>query len=298
MGIATLRISEPHGEPVELPATLLEKTFSAAANKAREVVLPNVNAVLDDVYRPVYAAIPAYADFHYSVYGEYSELGAAVLGQVGEQIEKRLFAGFEQRLQRAGVQIDEQFVAAYRDALDAQVRELIPPEQARRPLGDLTRVAIDDALSRARITLPIGTIAAVGVGSGALKALTLAIAKKIGAKIAAKAALKGAAKGTGVLAGAGAGALACSWSGPGAAACGAVGGAAAWLAADHVIIKLDEYFNRDEFEDELRLLISQDRAQRREQIQAALQQKAQQLDEEVSKAFTLREHAGRAAPAR
>ena len=112
----------------------------------------------------------------------------------------------------------------------------------------------------------------------------------------AKATLKGAAKGVGVLGGAGGGALACSWSGPFAAACGVAGGVAAWLIADTAIISLDEYFNRDEFEQDLHRMISEDRALRRTQIQAAIHQKAARLDEALQEQITLREHAERTRP--
>ncbi len=281
----------------EVPPTLFAQFVGVAGQKAAEQTVTQVNALLDAVYTPVYAAIPAYADFHYSVLGEYTELGAAALGQMGGVIEKRLFAGFEQRLQESGVKIEALFMEEYRRALHEQVEQFIPAESRHLPLGALTSAALEDAQERLRYTAPIGAIAAIGVGGGAVKALSLAFAKKIAAKVGAKATLKGAAKGAGVLGGAGGGALACSWSGPFAAACGVAGGVAAWLIADTAIISLDEYFNRDEFEQDLHRMISEDRALRRTQIQAAIHQKAARLDEALQEQITLREHAERTRPA-
>ena len=115
------------------------------------------------------------------------------------------------------------------------------------------------------------------------------IAKKLAAKVAAKASAKGLAKGGGVLAGAGGGALLCSWSGPGAAVCGVVGGAAAWLLTDAVVVNIDEYFNREDFENELRTLLDEDRAKKRKQLTAALRDKAVAIDAEVERIFRMRD---------
>ena len=82
--------------------------------------------------------------------------------------------------------------------------------------------------------------------------------------------------------------LLCSWSGPGAAACGVVGAVAAWLVTDAVIINLDEYFNRDEFEAELRQIIGEDRAEKKLLLEAALKEKAIIMDA-AAKDFTMRE---------
>ena len=68
-----------------------------------------------------------------------------------------------------------------------------------------------------------------------------------------------------------------------------VGGAAAWVATDAAIISLDEYFNRDEFEAELRQLIDEDRARKTQAIEAALADKVKLMDEFVDKNFTLRD---------
>lgn len=281
----------PAQQTVEVERTKTEAIIGSAGQVAAQSTAEQVNALLDAVYRPVYAAIPAYADFHYSVYGEYTELGAAAIGQMGGVIERRLFNGFEQRLNEAGMKVDALFKEEYRNVLRNRLAEVVPEDSRHLPLGNLTTAAIEDAQRRFRYTAPIGTIAAVGVGSGAIKALSMAVAQKIAVKVGAKAALKGAAKGTGVVADAGGGALACSWSGPFAAVCGAAGGVGAWLLADTAIISLDEYFNRDEFETELRLMVSEDRARRRTQIQNALRAQGKVLDDKAKESFTLRDHA-------
>ena len=155
--------------------------------------------------------------------------------------------------------------------------ENLSSRPSMEPLGPLTEAARNDFLNRATISVPLATVAATLAGSGALATVSSVIAAKLAAKIGVKAAAKGVAKGGGVLAGAGGGALACSWSGPGAIACGAIGGIAAWLITDAIVVNIDEYFNRDDFEVELRVLIDEDRATMTLRLESALQEKALEM---------------------
>lgn len=276
----------------EISPTTLETIFSDTAEVARLAVEPDVGAVLRSVYAPVYAAIPIYAEFHYSVLGEYTELTEAALGQMSGAIEERLFSGFGTRLNGAAQTLDQRYVDEYQNALRDNIQAKIPAEKLSLPLGQMSQSVLEDAMSRARITFPISSVSAGIVGSGGLKAIAALIAKKMAAKIAAKAALKGVAKGGGVLAGAGGGALLCSWSGPGAALCGIVGGTAAWLLTDAAIVNIDEYYNRAEFEDELRMMIDDDMRAKEVMIEAALVSKAAAMDVasgSILEEFTLRD---------
>lgn len=275
----------------EISPTTLETIFSGTAEVTRIAVEPNVVAVLRSVYAPVYAAIPIYADFHYSVLGEYTELTEAALGQMSEAIEERLFAGFATRLNGAAQTLDQIFVEEYQNSLRDNIQTEIPTWKISLPLGQMSQSVLDDALSRSRVTFPIAGVSAGVVGSGGLKVISALIAKKMATKIAAKVAIKGVTKGGGVLTGAGGGALLCSWSGPGAALCGIIGGTAAWLLTDAAIVNIDEYYNRPEFEVELRIMIDDDRRAKEMMIQAALVRKASAMDEaldQILEEFTLR----------
>jgi hypothetical protein len=92
-----------------------------------------------------------------------------------------------------------------------------------------------------------------------------------------------------VVTGVGGGALLCSWSGPGAAVCGIVGGAAAWFLTDAAVINIDEYFNREDFEAELRAILDEDRAEKHELLVTALQQKAAAMDAALEAIFKMRD---------
>ncbi|KIN78173.1 hypothetical protein [Sulfitobacter mediterraneus] len=274
---------------VEIEPTTLARILSDTAISAQKAVAPDIDAHLDAVYAPAYAAIPAYADFHYSVLGEYIELTAAATGQMSDAIHERLFDGFENRLTEAAAKLNKRYVEEYQRILEKQVAQQVSPGGATPLLGEVTDAVLQDAISRAHTTLPLATVAAGIVGSGSLKLVSATIAKKLAAKVAAKASAKGLAKGGGVIAGAGGGALLCSWSGPGAAVCGVVGGAAAWLLTDAVVVNIDEYFNREDFEDELRKMLVEDRAEKREQLTAALRDKAVAMDAAVEEIFKMRD---------
>ena len=52
---------------------------------------------IDTAFAPVYTGIPAFMD-HYSVIGQYVELGQAAFGRLQEESSARLFAGLQERL--------------------------------------------------------------------------------------------------------------------------------------------------------------------------------------------------------
>lgn len=295
--VGSLRSTEP-SSPASVDATpttletLLSDTaiLSDAALAAREAVQPDIDGLLDTAYGPAYDAIPAYADFHYSVLGEYVELTEVALGRMGQALSERLFDGFEARLMKAASDIDQRYVEEYQRNLRVQIRDHLSTKDISLPLDKaidkvLQDTVLQDAIARAKMTLPLATGAAGIVGSGSLKVISATIAKKLAAKIAVKA----SAKGVGVLAGAGSGILLCSWSGPVAAVCGIAGGAAAWFLTDAAVVNIDEFFNREEFEAELRMLLDEDRAKKHDFLTALLAEKAAHMDSAMSKDFRMRD---------
>ena len=273
-------------EKFELSKTLLEKIITnVPAEEALLKTTPSIGKQLEAVYAPIYQSIPLYADFHYSVLGEYIELKESAFNQMNDGLKERLFSGFEQRLSVALTSLDESYAKEYQIALNQQIERIVPAEQRLLPIGDLTSAILQDAVARATVTAPLAGSAAGIIGSGTLRIVATTVAKKIAAKVLVKAAAKGAVKGGSILAGAGTGALLCSWSGPGAALCGLVGGTAAWLLTDSIVVNIDEYFNREDFEAELSAFIDDDKAKKRKLIEKALVNKAVKMSED----FTLRD---------
>lgn len=230
-------------------ATQVEQWFNAAGEEA-EKVREQIRGRLDEVYAPVYAGIPKYMDFHYSLTGEWLELGSAAMGNLGGGLEKHLFDGFDRRLDAVSEQLALEFDQSFRTALD---EAMAAEPGGAEAFGPVVTKALRDSQDRMKKTA--GTVGVALVGGATLKAFTTAFAKKLSIKLAAKVGtktgMKWAAAGTGAAASAGA----CSWAGLGAAACAVVGAAIAWVATDVAMINLDEYVTRDDFERDLRALI-------------------------------------------
>ena len=271
---------------VEIDLTRLERALSTSSREALRAVVPDIDPLLSDAYRRVYAAIPEFVDFHYSVLGEYTELALATQGRIATHLQQRLFDGFDQRFNELLDILDEKHVDAYKSTLDAEIQAVIAEETSDGVLSEATQLVLNDAVARAGIAFPVA--GAVGVfGSGGLKALTAGIAAKLAAKVTAKAAAKGALKGGGVLAAAGGGGALCAWGGPLALACGAIGGIGAWLLADAAIVNLDEFFTRDEFEATLRDLVDQHKTDTKQRVLQALALKGPELDKVIAEDFRL-----------
>lgn len=275
-------------KPLELPSTFFETALTKVAKEAADKAGAEIEPTLDQVYAPIYKAIPEYAEFHYSVLGEYAVLASAALGKMSDTLYHRLYPGFDRRFIDAAKKLDQKYSEAYNEALSL----LVSDEKKSRPplpLGPITKTILQDAKDRAKITVPIATVAATATTSGALKALIASVAAKLAAKITAKAVAKGVLKGTGMLTGALTGAIACSWSGPFAAVCGGGAALVIWFLTDAAIVNLDEYFHRDEFEAELRDIINEDRVAKKKLLVDALNKKAHANVEASAKAVTPRE---------
>ena len=271
---------------VEIDLTALERALSASSKEALRVVEPDIDPLLSDAYSRVYAAIPEYVDFHYSVLGEYSELAVAAQGRIGTHLQERLFDGFEQRFDELMEDLDERYIEAYASTLDAEIQAAIAADTPHGVLSEATQLVLNDAVTRAGIAFPVAG-AAVVFGGGGLKALTAGIAAKLTAKITAKAAAKGSLKVGGILAGVGGGGALCAPGGPLALACGAIGGIGTWLLADAAIVNLDEFFNRDEFEATLRDLVDQHKADMKQRVLHTFALKGPELDIVIAEDFRL-----------
>ena len=393
--ISTDQISEPGGGNGPVPPTNtkleqlidklapeLEQSIGESATLTHERVSSNVDAVLDRVYAPVYGAIPAYADFHYSLIGEYLEWAeiiglakesvyetlkgyledvfeggevpeditriiAKVFGkdkptlddiseylkgnttfeeylagnktheelmedikedleddevpaeleahiiriyqqqQATNKLTEILFNGFGQRLDAAMSLLDQQYTAEYERILSEEANKISSQDIVR----DALEIALDDATQRAKITTPVAAGSAIA-NSIALRKVTSSMAVRIAKTTAIRVMLKFVAKKTAaVLIGGGVGTLVCVWMGPAALICGVAGAAIAWFVVDTAAIELDEYFNRDEFEAELRQMIAEDYAQKKSVISEALARKTTEMTEaapEIAEDFTLR----------
>ena len=57
-----------------------------------------IQGEIEAAFAPIYEGIPPFLDWHYSVIGQYVELGQAAFGRLQEEFAARLFAGLEGRI--------------------------------------------------------------------------------------------------------------------------------------------------------------------------------------------------------
>lgn len=144
-------------QDVEIEPNTLQTMFGRAASIARAETSDEIDPLLDELYEPVYGGITSYADFHYTVLGEYTELVGAALGTATDAIEERLYDGFDDRIERVANTLDARFADEFRTALMQELQAEIPSELYDTPLAPITQRAIEDALARVRLTVPVGT---------------------------------------------------------------------------------------------------------------------------------------------
>ncbi len=255
-----------HGLSESRIGALLGPAASVAERRALEVA----SAELEALFTPVHAAVPGYADFHYSILGEYIEMGELAFGSVSSNMEKRLFEGFDQRLDAATARIDTTFTSAFEKALYESAAAEVAAAESGAVLGDATKVILDDTVMRFATGKPVEAVVATGAASVGAKTVAATISKTF-LKGLGKAVAKSAARPLSLGGGMAGGALAGSWAGPiGAAVGGAVGGAVTWFSMDYAIISIDELVSREVFEADLHALIDTERAQLEARIAEAI----------------------------
>lgn len=238
---------------------------------SREKINAAIDARIEDAFAPVYGQVPKFADFHYSIVGEYTELLAVLAGEGASSLQGILFdeVKFDARLDGAAKEIGNTFEGVIGEALDKLKGRLdaapgLTPEE-RGLLSGALKLTVDDVKARFSGEM----VAARTGGAAAVLIAAKKAATSLAEKVAAKAAIKAGAKVvTPGAAGVG-GAAACSWLGPvGAGACGVGAAVVAWLATDAVIIAIDELYNRQEFEAEIRQLVDEQKASVKEGLKA------------------------------
>lgn len=280
--------ASPIRETITEAAKRLEdakKQTSAAANAATkfayEDTKKHLSDRLDEAYKPAFAALPGYVDFHYSVLGEYAELAGAALGKSQQELQRRVFDGLDDGIRAAANSADERFNTSFAKHLDAKTAQfdVNMPKEVR----DVVELVRADLTGRVIVTAPVASAASTAAAIGGAKLASKAVAGKLAAKVMQKTALKLGGKWAGVAAGAGGGALVCSWSGPVAGACAVVAGGITWFTVDHVVIKLDEHFSRDDFEGNLRQHIRAHRARTEALMLASLERRRDAMQANVEK---------------
>ena len=210
-----------------------------------------INERVEDAFAPVYAGIPELLDWHYSFFGQYTELGLALFGRLEGEIESRLFGGLEERIDDAlkgvGSVMQEEMLAELEGWFDRDVASL--PPGLRTDYEQTLEPILEDA--RRRFTVSVGPMAlgAAMTGGGAavgVKALATGLAGRLSSGVGA-AALRAIGRSIGP-------------------AMGIVGGVAGWLAIDFTLREVEEWRGREDLEQALAALVDEEK----ERVKSAL----------------------------
>jgi hypothetical protein len=247
--------------------------ISQLPDEYKEKMKKSINDNVDKAYSNVYDHIDDFADFHYSVTGEYTEIATELFGDINNILMKKVFkpANFEENLNNALSNINSEtndILKDYYSQMKEKIKDQlnISDDETDFLLNDILKLSQENMKARFHNSL-YNSFRAFGLGGGAVAAavVTKAVSKKIASvlvkKIAVKAATKAGAKVGGAAAGAVAGGESGLLCGPGAWLCSpvgaVVGGVIGWFATDKIVVEVDKYFNKDEFKQELRKLIDQ-----------------------------------------
>lgn len=197
--------------------------------------------------------VDKFLDFHYSVAGEYIELGMGAVGKIQQTINKKLFGdGFKQREKDSLNEINEQFKISI-DKHAAFISSLILKDIDDKLNNEALKKLKTDIQYRKNIQIgKAGVLATTALVSTIITKISIKTAKSAAFKLTVKTAGKIAAKG-GLAATVGSVGIFC---GPYVWICSPALAIIAWFGADYIIIKLDEHWHRKEFKQEIITLIN------------------------------------------
>lgn len=233
-----------------------------------------IDAQVDQAFAPAYRGIDGYLDFHYSVVGQYLELGAAAFPSTfGSEIEDRLIA-------RTGIvpairNIELSVYGEHQDAILATIvasRSRLGDELALTPsefrsVSALLDISVNDARERfgQTVSLRVSAGVALAVRGGARQ-----VAQRAAPRLFRNIALRRIGGG---LVGAFVGGKSCALGGPLAAgACAVVGGGAIWLGTDQLAVIWDERWNRDDMHAQIRGILDAEKQRIKDELRSHVEQ--------------------------
>ncbi len=236
----------------QMLALRAEERWQEFSERLRQAPLPETGQAIDEgveeVFVPVYAAIPSLLDWHYSFIGQYAELGLALTGRLEGEIEARLFGELEDGMSLVvadvGRVMEEEVLAEIERWFGREVAALPPGLRGRGARA--LEMLLEDA--RHHFVVAIGPTAVGAAMAGVRTSVGVkTVTRGLAEKLAGGAALRAA----GPLMG---------------RAAGFIVAAAAGVGIDIALRKLDELLNRDELEQALTVLVDEEK----ERVKAAL----------------------------
>lgn len=272
--------------------------FELEINKSLNAEIDDMNQRIDQevdsAFNGVQGNVDTFLDFHYSVIGEYTELGVGAAEAVGygvsleDHIKDKIFGdGFNNQLSNLhnsleGHYLDSannHFKAIESYAFEGVDSEIIDYKALDQLKSDFTSRNLADSVAK------FGGLAARGTIQKASAAIVTKTVSRIASKIPAKAVAKFGAKriiGVGLSSVLGLGAAAVC--GP----CGIVVAIAVWFLFDYLFVAGDEYLNRDEMKAEIMTGINESKEALKNELRKVYFERYKALSESISEDFEKR----------
>jgi hypothetical protein len=222
---------------------------------------------LDALFASMSARLPGYADWYFSLKGEYARLSFLLLRWAGlatadplvDRTIELIFGGEElaERLTVIERGVESMLVAHASELRTRWLEELLAFAREPRPalaasapatvllLDDLAGEFAGHGSSEFLTRLSASSAGAVSAGAAVPLVARLALRSSTAAVGGGALALKGVGRGAAKAGTAGASAVGCAAAGPAAWACALAVGSAAWLGTDWALLTVDEWRNRD-----------------------------------------------------
>jgi hypothetical protein len=246
--------------------TTINEDVTRAQTEAQTIADQRIDSALDNAFGRAEQGVDHYLDWYFSLIGEYTRLGTAITGNVGQlmtdKLSQHLFddTRFLSIIENASTSIESESLhrmtgvaelvgARIGDAVNASPCPVKSIDFAS--LGNLERDKLRVAVS-ATLGLGVGMLTARYLARKPVAAVAGRLAAKRTVRTAGQFLAKGATKrGASLLLSAAAGTAICSPAGPAAVLCGLVAGVVTWAGTDKAMIEIDEALFRDKMRAEL-----------------------------------------------
>jgi hypothetical protein len=293
--ISTLVINHLYDKKIqeELSITYVQvqKSIGITLESGEEKMLEDIDVIIENevnlAFSGVYDGVPDLSDYYYSLKGEYTRV--ALKGhdvycgykngtlvpyynqfladgyklkkcnekmlddEINSKIDKYLFSesNFDEYMKRISTSVNEkvnQNMQSIKAEISVNLDEL-DAVQTQNIENDFEKIFTASSRDMAKKGLS---------GTGAIL-LTSTISKSIISKMLLKLGAKGAGKAASFVAGSASGITICAPSGPWAFLCGVVTGTVAWVGVDAAMTEVDQAFNEDDFELNVRKMIDSEK---------------------------------------
>lgn len=254
-----------------------ESIINKKLNEDLDDINSQIDKEVDELFVSIEKNVDTYLDFHYSVYGEYSELLSLAANDLTKDIQNKLFGAefnqvFEDKINKINL--------SYKKKIEDHIQLIndIGIEGVDKDLNNASLEYMINDIENFRNVI-LGKSLLVGTATGTKVAL--AISARIAAKSLTKATTKVALKTASKVSTSGTAAAAGLWCGPLFWVCSPVAATTAWFATDAVVASADEMLNRDDFKNEIMSSLNESKNEIKYNLKKSIEDEFKLISEKV-----------------